>query len=675
MYSCNNRPSTGVGSANLTPPPSSSSCCPGVAGKEHKISSTTSIKAGIHENGSLSDGVQTQTSSGSGLPDSKVAAEDSGTGSSLESSDKDRSESMHTEPSDDNEENQMEMDSAENEFCMRLDQESTCEQDSQMSTDPPADDDMEAVDGTLTARNPGSASASPSPSYSKSNPRVPRYPSIIRTRNKRVEQQQEAEGSAEPVSGGRRSRHASGDQTAAPTKVTQAEDAARTDDANGDRRALSTRGGKRLGRGRGRGGVKRPRSLECPVPPQPGRKVKSPGGEVSPPVSAPVSKRGRSKASPAKPSQSPVRTMTRATTAEMKKVQFLSLPGRKRRRKAGQQDDEEEDEDEEERDDSMEVPLVKKNKSDEETEDGVEQGIGDDKEGEAADDKELDEEKELCEDKEDKDQSLESRGRGGYRRGSRRGRRGRGGKGVAPPTSSELKQISSEQPEEEPAQEDETGFGAKEGKPELDGASQEPPTQPGDTKGKEELKTKAKKKRGRPPRRPKEDSAPAAAPCPTVAEDDMDVALKTQPVPVSEPLKNPDQIVELLQLSETMEGGRVTPPDEDESSSPDKAVPKKPLSKAAPAEATPDPEADHANEATEDKAKAIDTEEKTEVVESPAAVEEPPTPAAEPLPDDKDKKDNSPASALSPPPVSLDTTTTTAAVTTGLEVSGYEDWL
>ena len=418
--------------------------------------------------------------------------------------------------------------------------------------------------------------------------------------------------------------------------------------------------------------MKRPRSLECPVPSQPGRKVKSPG-EVSPPVSAPVSKRGRSRASPAKPGQSPVRTMTRATTAEMKKVQFLSLPGRKRRRKGGQQDDEEEDEDEEERDDNMEVPLVKKNKSNEEMEDGVEEGVGDDKEGEAVDDKELDEEKELSEEKEDKDQALDSKGRGGYRRGSRRGRRGRGGKGVAPPTPSEIKQSPSEQPEEEPIPEDETCSAPKEGIAEADVASQEQPTQPGGTKGKEELKNKVKKKRGRPPRRPKEDSTPVAAPCPTVAEDDMDVALKTQPVPVSEPLKNPDQIVELLQLSETMEGGRVTPPDEDESSSPDKPVPKKPWSKAATAEVTSEPETVHANETIEDKAKTIDME-KTEVVESPAAVEEPPTPAKEPLPDDQDKKDSTSTSALSSPPhVSMDTTT--AAMTSGLEVSGFEDWL
>lgn len=619
-------------------------------------------EARIHENGSLSDGVQTQPTSTSSLPDSKVAAEDSGTGSSLESSDKDRSESMHTEPSDDiDEENQLEAVGADDDFSLRLEEESSCDQDSQMSANPPADEDVDAADVTPTARNPGSTPSSPS--SGKSNPRVPRYPSIIRTR-KRVEQQG-AEELAEYVSSSKRNRHSSGDQSVMPAKVAHAEEANKMDDANGDQRDLSVRGGKKPGRGRGRGGIKRPRSLECPVPTQPSQKVKSPS-DVSPPMSAPTSKRGRTRASPAKPRRSPVRTMTRATTAEMKKVQFLSLPGRKRRRKGGQQGDEEEYEEEEERDDIMEVPLVKKNKKDEDTEDGIEEGVLG-KEEEHVDDKEGDEEKDLCEEKEDKDPTLDSppsKGRGGYRRSAKRGRRGRGGKGVAPPTLSEVKQDSSEQPEEEQAPEAEASSLAKEEKvePELPQQQQE------EKKTKEDLKVKGKKRRGRPPRRPKDDSTSGSTSCAAVAEDDMDVALKARPVPVSEPLKNPDQIVELLQLSETMEGGRVTPPDKDESSTPDKMDPKKPSSEITPTKLPKDPESSHANLESGKKAAAIDTQ-KTTTVMAPAEVEEQMTPAEESLPDEGDKKGNS--SDAAPPPSHV--STAAAAMAPVPEVSEIAD--
>lgn len=326
----------------------------------------------------------------------------------------------------------------------------------------------------------------------KSTIRNPRYSSIIRTRSTKVSE----EDIKEPQN-----------------------DAGKTESEESEGESEEIK--PRPGRGRGRGSVKRAKSLEGT------QKL----GTRSPNVVSPVEGRGRRGRSRGH--------LTRATAAGMKVVQFLQLPWRqKRRRRGGGRGTADDDEEELE-------PQVKKGRVDDEDDD-------------------IDEDEEVNESVEEEEESNKimspptiskvtrpsPRGRG---RG--RGRRGRGGKSDRSPSVSTKSELSS------PSTEDDTSAISKTRK------RKDSDTLGGSDDINEEKveDVPVKKRRGRPKKKLKDDHINSAssevATSPTkvqVKEESsvnvMDVSLTPSQV-FSEPVKHPDQIVQLLQLSENIDTG------------------------------------------------------------------------------------------------------------------------
>lgn len=326
----------------------------------------------------------------------------------------------------------------------------------------------------------------------KSSIRNPRYSSIIRTRSTKVSE----EDIKEPQN-----------------------DAGKTESEESEGESEEIK--PRPGRGRGRGSVKRAKSLEGT------QKL----GTRSPNVTSPVEGRGRRGRGRGH--------LTRATAAGMKVVQFLQLPWRqKRRRRGGGRGTADDDEEELE-------PQVKKGRVDDEDDD-----IDDDDD-------------EVNESVEEEDESnkimspptISKVSRPNPRgRGRGRGRRGRGGKSDRSPSVSNKSELSS------PSTEDDTA-----------GVSKTRKRKNSDTLGAcddvNEEKVEdlpVKKKRGRPKKKLKDDSFNSAssevATSPKVQAKEesnvnvMDVSLTPSQV-FSEPVKHPDQIVQLLQLSENIDTG------------------------------------------------------------------------------------------------------------------------
>ena len=326
----------------------------------------------------------------------------------------------------------------------------------------------------------------------KSTIRNPRYSSIIRTRSTKVSE----EDIKEPQN-----------------------DAGKTESEESEGESEEIK--PRPGRGRGRGSVKRAKSLEGT------QKL----GTRSPNVVSPVEGRGRRGRSRGH--------LTRATAAGMKVVQFLQLPWRqKRRRRGGGRGTADDDEEELE-------PQVKKGRVDDEDDD-------------------IDEDEEINESVEEEEESnkimspptISKVSRPSPRgRGRGRGRRGRGGKSDRSPSVSTKSELSS------PSTEDDTSAISKTRK------RKDSDTLGGSDDINEEKveDVPVKKRRGRPKKKLKDDHINSAssevATSPTkvqVKEESsvnvMDVSLTPSQV-FSEPVKHPDQIVQLLQLSENIDTG------------------------------------------------------------------------------------------------------------------------
>ena len=325
----------------------------------------------------------------------------------------------------------------------------------------------------------------------KSSIRNPRYSSIIRTRSTKVSE---------------------GD-------IKEPHDAGKTESEESEGESEEIK--PRPGRGRGRGSVKRAKSLEGT------QKL----GTRSPNVS-PIEGRGRRGRGRGH--------LTRATAAGMKVVQFLQLPWRqKRRRRGGGRGAADDDEEELE-------PQVKKGRVDDEDDD-----IDDDDD-------------EVNESVEEEDESnkimspptISKVSRPNPRgRGRGRGRRGRGGKSDRSPSVSNKSELSS------PSTEDDTSAISKTRK------RKDSDTLGGcDDVNEEKMEDlPVKKKRGRPKKKLKDDSfnstsseVGTSSSKVQVKEESnvnvMDVSLTPSQV-FSEPVKHPDQIVQLLQLSENIDTG------------------------------------------------------------------------------------------------------------------------
>lgn len=347
----------------------------------------------------------------------------------------------------------------------------------------------------------------------RSHIRNPKYPSIIRTRRSHG-----SDVSTELVTGTKNKPKDNSQSTLSKTKSVE-------ESSEGEEMEQKE---KRPGRGRGRGGMKH-KSTEKGLKPN----------------SLDESTKSGHKSS----------LVTRAAAAGMKTIQFHQLSRKpKRQRRTEKSEGEEEDEEEEEQ---LE-PLLKKGKVEktEEDEEESEEPIAEEKEPVSLRNQSV---------SESVKGSLKPSTRG---RGRGKGRRGRVGKGDTPVKQEPLEIETTEEKQSVPKK--------KWKKDEGDGDTEKEKYK--EDKKEEEKEVPVKKKRGRPKKKTKEpvvstvpteetsETTPTNIPTPDPESSSQDVSDNKQgtssdkiDVPLNinqmtEPVKHPDQIVQLLQLSENMGG-------------------------------------------------------------------------------------------------------------------------